>query len=143
MKNKYIMILTIFSNLLIFFSCSDSSGGRSDPTPQEEEEKSIFSKWTHTDESRTLDATGGSFNIPIDVAYENSDGVCICRHIFSGDESSGTFINLSCIPGPGGSGSPGCNGPVDPIERYNYTKEDGIFKFCDALIPGDDCETFF
>ena len=135
---KFSLILTVVFFPFIFVSCSDSSGARSDPAPQEEEEKSIFGIWTSIDRSFTLDSSGGSFDTTINVIFRETSGeVCICRDIFSGTESSGTINELSCTYAGGGSGDPGC---ADDLGIYTYTKAGGTLEVCDSRVR---CQAFF
>lgn len=77
--------------------------------------KPLFSSWTRTSDSSTLDFTGGSFNTPLNLYVVGSGGQS-CNPVVTvtGSESSGTAV----IVYP--SGRPGYCPAIDL--NYTYTK---------------------
>ncbi len=135
---KLSLILTLLFLSLIFVSCGKDGDNGDDA--QNQEEKSIFSKWTR-DDGFFLDFTGERFNAPFGMTVFISDGsTCNCRLVISGTESLGAVKVSSCSYTGGGSGDPGCAVLLENnTVPYTYTKENSTLLFCSAP---NDCGTY-
>lgn len=92
--------------------------------------KSLWSRWTRTDNSFYLDLTGGSLgtNLSYNVVFANG-AICSCNLQATGTEASGNYTLSGCAYVSGGSGNPGC---ASLNETGTFTKSASALQICSS-----------
>lgn len=101
---RAIMILTTVT--ILTTACGGGGGGSGSNSSQST--KGVFSKWSSG--SKTIDLSSGQFGTPFALAWVYDTGaICESEMEFSGDNSSGIWVDTNAVYAGGGSGDPGCS----------------------------------
>ncbi len=104
------------------------------------QKKSIFSVWTRSNNTLSVNLSGGSLNVPFSLKVTFASGEeCNTSITFSGSEESGSYsiTGSTYVSGTGSGTDPGCS---SLNEVGTYVRENVSLKFC---ANGGTCTLFY